>query len=239
MHKNLESCKPCVEWCQEKYKNGAIFSYFEAQYYRKLGEGIKAVENLEHAIKVCDDLKIPPNLFNWDLANCYFMCLDWENASKVLEKILQSTGKKKDFEFNSLCTLQLACSYQLMGEEKKAIAILKKVPEAVTKKGRYDKMALRKAQSILNLNSEDMGTAMYSAAFELLYFKRDIAHMLEEHLNQVQKHMQKLSSKVDIKKIKKEQMAAVASCLVIEGAVLRGLKKNDEAKKTFEKALTM
>jgi len=96
-------------------------------------------------------------------------------------------------------------------------------------------MALRKAQSILNMNSEDMGTAMYSTSFELLYFKRDIAHMLPEHLKQVQLHMEKISSKVDLKKIKKEQMAGVASCLVIEGAVWRGLKEPDNAKKHFKK----
>jgi len=100
-------------------------------------------------------------------------------------------------------------------------------------------MALRKALSILNLSNEDMGTAMYSTTFELLYFKRDIAHMLPEHLKAVQESMSKLSSNVDLKKLKKEQMPAVASCLVIEGAVLRGLKENDTARKNFLKTLSM
>jgi len=95
MHKNLENCKPCVEWCHKKYENGAIFSYFSAQFYRKLGDGKKAIEHLKHAIDICDKLKIPPNLFNWDLANCHFMCLEWENAAKVLESILEVTSKKK------------------------------------------------------------------------------------------------------------------------------------------------
>jgi len=62
------------------------------------------------------------------------MCLEWEKAAKVLEAILEVTAKKKDFEFNSLCTLQLACSYQLMGEEKKAIATLKKSSRISNKK---------------------------------------------------------------------------------------------------------
>jgi len=134
MHKNLESCEPCVEWCHKNYENGAIFSYFSAQFYRKLGDGTKAIEHLEHAIKICNDLKIPPNLFNWDLANCHFMCLEWEKAAKTLESILLSTSKKKDFEFNSLCTLQLACSYQLMGEEKKSGFNFKKSTRISNKK---------------------------------------------------------------------------------------------------------
>jgi len=95
-------------------------------------------------------------------------------------------------------------------------------------------MALRKAQSILNLSHDDMGTAMYSTAFELLFFKRDIAHMDPENLKKVQQHMEKISSKVDINKLKKEQMAGVASCLVIEGAIWRGLKEPENAKKNFQ-----
>jgi len=66
-------------------------------------------------------------------------------------------------------------------------------------------MALRKAQSILNLSHDDMGTAMYSTAFELLFFKRDIAHMDPENLKKVQQHMEKISSKVDINKLKKNK----------------------------------
>jgi len=66
-------------------------------------------------------------------------------------------------------------------------------------------MALRKAQAILNLPTEDMGTAMYSIAFELLYFKRDLAHMDPDNLMKVQKHMEKISSKVDVNKLKKNK----------------------------------
>jgi len=60
-----------------------------------------------------------------------------------------------------------------------------------------------------------------------------------ENLKKVQQHMEKISSKVDVNKLKKEQMAGVASCLVIEGAIWRGLQKPENAKKIFNKTLTM
>jgi len=154
---------------------------------------------------------------------------------KDLNLLLILLGKKKAFEFNSICTLQLACAYQLIGDNKKAVENLKKVKNFVTNKGRFDRMALRKSELILA--STDIGASMFSAAFELLYFKRDIAHMAKEHLEQVQKHMEKFSGSFDPKdnkKISKDSSANIAGYLVIEGAVWNGLKNKDKAKECFE-----
>jgi len=71
-------------------------------------------------------MQIEPNLFMWDLANCYLMCLEWKPAIKTLESIIHATGKQKAFEFNSICTLQLACAYMMDGDEKKAVENFKK-----------------------------------------------------------------------------------------------------------------
>jgi len=99
-------------------------------------------------------------------------------------------------------------------------------------------MALRKSDAILA--SPDIPSALYAATFELLYFKRDIAHMMKEHLEVVQKHMEKISSKLeDGKNLKPEALVNIASSLVIEGGVWNGLKDKDNAKKCFEKVLSL
>jgi hypothetical protein len=180
MHENLKKVEPIIDFCRKTYPNGAMFNYLCAQYARKNGNGKQAVEYLDMAIKACKAVQVEPNLFMWDLANAHLMCLEWKPAIDTLESIIDATGKKKAFEFNSICTLQLACAYNMLGDEKKSIEKLKQVKNFVTNKGRFDRMALRKADAILA--SQDMKSAMSSATFELLYFKRDIAHMMSEHL---------------------------------------------------------
>lgn len=241
-HEQLEKVKPIIEQCRKVYPNGAMFNYMSAQYEKKNGNGKQAVQYLNDAIKACKAMQIEPNFFMWDLANAHLMCLEWTNAITTLEAIIDATGKKKAFEFNSICTLQLACAYNMTGDEKKALEKLKQVKTFVSNKGRFDRMALRKADAILA--SQDMKSAMYSATFELLYFKRDIAHMMKEHLEVVQKHMEKISSqidvnKMDLKKTNPEILVNVASCLVIEGGVWNGLKNKENARKCFEKVLAL
>lgn len=239
VHDSLKAVQPIIEFCRKTYPNGAMFNYMCAQYARKTGNGKQAVEYLNDAIKACKVIKIEPNLFMWDLANCYLMTLDWKPAIQTLETILDPSGKQKAFEFNSICCLQLACAYQMNGDEKKSIEILKKVKNYVANKGRFDKMALRKSEAILA--SSDIPSALYAATFELLYFKRDIAHMMKEHLETVQSHMEKISSKLETntKNMKPEALVNIASSLVIEGGVWNGLKNKDNAKKCFEKVLAL
>jgi tetratricopeptide (TPR) repeat protein len=129
----------------------------------------------------------------------------------------------------------------LEGESKKAIETLKTVKNYVGNSGRYDKMALRKSETILASSNPSAG--LISTAFELLYFKRDIAHMMEEHLSKVQQTMEKITSSFDpqkdLKTLKKESLPNIASSLVIEGAVWAGLGDKEKAKICFEKTITM
>lgn len=48
--------------------------------------------------------------------------------------------EKKDFEFTSMCALQLACAYELLGKHKEALQTLGLIKNFVAKKGRYDQM---------------------------------------------------------------------------------------------------
>ena len=167
------------------------------------------------------------------------MCLDWKTAIKQLELILNSD--QKSFEFLSICALQLSCAYELEGESKKAIETLKTIKNYVGNKGRYDKMVSRKSETILASSNPSAG--LISTAFELLYFKRDIAHMMEEHLMNVQKTMETVTASFDPEKdlpiLKKESLPNIAGSLVIEGAVWNGLKDKEKAIICFEKTITM
>jgi tetratricopeptide (TPR) repeat protein len=168
------------------------------------------------------------------------MCLEWKEAIEQLENIIDSTGKRKAFEFNSICTLQLACAYQMVGDHQKAMEHLKKVKQYVSNKGRFDKMALRKADSILASN--DPASAMTSSAFEILYFKRDIAHMQKEHLEKVEEHISKLcllgfDPQKDLKKTKPDDVMNIASNLVIAGAIQSLLGQKDKAREMWDKVI--
>jgi len=94
---NLKCVSPIIEFSRKTYPNGAMFNYMCAQYARKTGNGKQAIEHLHDAIKACKEIEVEPNLFQWDLANCHLMCLDWKPAIERLESIIDSTGKKKSF----------------------------------------------------------------------------------------------------------------------------------------------
>jgi len=233
MHENLQLAKPIIEFSRKTYPNGAMFNYLCAQYFRKINDGKTAIDSLRLSIKASKAVGVEPNLFLWDLANCHLMCLEWQPAIEQLEAIIDSTGKRKAFEFNSICTLQLACAYQMVGDNKKALENLKRVKTFVSNKGRFDRMALRKAENIL-LSSEPIA-AMTSAAFEILYFKRDIAHMTKENLEKVDQYMSKIFIISENQKLKSEDMPNIASNLVISGAIQNLLGFKDKAKSLFEK----
>jgi len=240
MHENLKNAKPIIEFCQKTYPNGAMFNYLCAQYYRKIGEGKEAVDALRLSVKASQAVGVEPNLFLWDLANCHLMCLEWKEAIEQLEFIIQRTGQKRAFEFNSICTLQLACAYSMVGDQTKATENLKKVKQFVSNKGRFDKMALRKAEGIMV--SQDPVSAMTSACFEILYFKRDIAHMKKEHLEKVDIYIGKIchldfDPQKDLKKTKPEDVLNFASNLVIAGAVQNLLGNKEKARYLWGKVL--
>jgi tetratricopeptide (TPR) repeat protein len=171
------------------------------------------------------------------LGNSYLMLLDWKRASEYYEKVLEK--KENGIEFLSLCALQLACTYSILGKDKEAIEILEKMETFCGKKGRFDEACSRKTKEILTFKSEDQKLSLYSTTFEILFFRRDIAHMSEENLVGVLGEIKKLKELNDDKNVEnKAKLAQIVGLHVIEAAILSGLNKKEEGKASYLKAIS-
>lgn len=91
---NLEKVAPIIEYARKTYPNAPLFAWLAAQYERKKGLINDAIKSLKGAIESCQKMGLEPNLYIWDLANCYFMNLDWKNAAIELEKIVLQGEKQ-------------------------------------------------------------------------------------------------------------------------------------------------
>eukprot|EP01080_Neovahlkampfia_damariscottae_P010597 gene10597-3115_t len=237
VEENLKMAKPIIDFCKEKYPNGSMIQYIVSMYERKTGNAEGALEALESGVKSCQEINIEPKMFIWEIGNCHMMSLNWEPAIEQLEKVVLKSDE--GFEFLSLCALQLACLYSMAGKDKESIEILGKVDSFCSKKGKFDEIASKKSKEILE--SQDKSILLYSMMFEILFFRRDVAHMSEKHLNDSLEHLDKLSKSLNLDENKKEknaQTAQIVGYYVIQAAVYNGLKKVDEAKKSYLKAIS-
>jgi hypothetical protein len=164
------------------------------------------------------------------------MLLDWKKASEYYEKVIEK--KENGIEFLSLCALQLACTYSILGKDKESNEILDKMESFCGKKGRFDDACSRKTKEILAFKSEDQKLALYSTTFEILFFRRDIAHMSEENLIGVLGEITKLKELNDDKNVEKAKLAQIVGLHVIEAAILSGMNKKEEGKASYLKAIS-
>jgi hypothetical protein len=56
-----------MEYFENNFKDSTIFVFLISTYLRKQGECQKCITYLIESIKRCEDLKIAPNLYIWEL----------------------------------------------------------------------------------------------------------------------------------------------------------------------------
>lgn len=121
---------------------------------------------MEDAIENCKSLNASPLIYRYELANCFTMKLNWAEAAKHFEPLVN----EEKFQVRALCALQLATCYHMMGEKDKSNAMFARVPVIGKKNSSVDPIVAHQAARFL-------GNGGWFSAFELLYIRRDLAKM--------------------------------------------------------------
>jgi len=124
---------------------------------------------MEAAILNCKCLNAAPLIYQYELANCFAMKLNWAEAAKHFEPLV----KEEKFQVRALCALQLATCYHMMGEREKATALFAAITSYGKKNSSVDPIVGRQGQRFA-------ANGGWFSAFELLYVRRDLAKMEKE-----------------------------------------------------------
>jgi len=164
--KYLKEADALITESLHKYPSGSLFQVMGSHCARKQCDVEKGIVCMEDALANCKTLNCEPLIYKYELACCYAMKLDWATAASHFEALL--TAEK--FQVRTLCGLQVAGCYQMLGQRDKSTAILQRVPSFVSKKSSVDPMMATQAKRYL----ANGGHMMW---FELLFVRRDLAKM--------------------------------------------------------------
>jgi len=241
-----------------KYPEGSLIQVMGSHCARKQCDIDGGIKFMEEAIDNCKSLNASPLIYKYELANCFAMKLNWAEAAKHFEPLVN----EEKFQVRALCALQLAGCYHMMGEREKANAMFKRVPAIAKKNSSVDPIVEHQAARFAN-------NGAWFSAFEMLYIRRDLAKMernIPEILQLLEKHAgntnalkpvtvdvnakkgfagfaNKLSS-LSIGKPKKEEPVDYsiddrAVYLLIKGALLKSAEKIDEAIECFREVIRL
>lgn len=233
-HESLEKIKAHMGYATEMFPKGGMILFAAAQYSKKTSDYASAIQFYKDAIAntVSDD-KFQPNNFYFELAMSYSCMRDYENATTVFETILNHQDK---FEFKSAAGVGLYVCYMRLGQKEKANALMKTIVKLAENKTRGDRYVLDKLQ-ILKLvkTEEEKEVIMNLAIFDLMYLKRDLAHLAPEAVEPLLADLEQFDAKASQIKVPDVQ----AAILTIKGAMHRSLKQEEKAAEFFDKALTL
>lgn len=241
-----------------KYPEGSLIQVMGSHCARKQCDIDGGIKFMEEAIDNCKSLNASPLIYKYELANCFAMKLNWAEAAKHFEPLIN----EEKFQVRALCALQLAGCYHMMGEREKANAMFKRVPAFAKKNSSVDPIVEHQAARFSN-------NGAWFSAFEMLYIRRDLAKMernIPEILQLLEKQAgntnalkpvtvdvnakkgfagfaNKLSS-LSIGKPKKEEPVDYsiddrAVYLLIKGALLKSAEKVDEAIECFREVIRL
>lgn len=256
--KYLREADTLIKESLTKYPEGSLIQVMGSHCARKQCDIDGGIKFMEDAIENCRGLNASPLIYKYELANCFAMKLNWTEAAKHFEPLIN----EEKFQVRALCALQLAGCYHMMGERDKGNAVLSRVPSYVKKNSSVDPIVARQAARFLSNGG-------WFAAFELLYIRRDLAKM-ERSIPEILQLLEKQASNtnalkpvtVDINakkgfagfanklsalsigKPKKEEpvdhsIDDRAVYLLIKGALLKSAEKVDEAIECFREVIRL
>ncbi|KYQ93255.1 hypothetical protein DLAC_05909 [Tieghemostelium lacteum] len=150
----------------QKYPNGSLFQVMASHCYRKQCKIDLGLECMLKAISNCQQLSRAPLIYKYELANCYCMLLNWDEAIKIFEELVA----EESFQIRALCALQLASCYVQVGKKKEAMEMFSKIKIYSKKASSIDPIIQRQSMRYLNGSSD-------FSAFEIMYIRRDLAKM--------------------------------------------------------------
>jgi lipopolysaccharide biosynthesis regulator YciM len=120
-----------------------------ANYNRKRGDLDKAIQYLTSAISNAEaQYHTTPSQHVFELAQCFLMQENYEETTKLLEKVLQAHA---DFDMRGLTAMELAICYDHLGRDAQCDEILDNLSSYICKESRIDKVWLE--FPIFNTNS--------------------------------------------------------------------------------------
>lgn len=252
--KYLKEADSLIQQSLVKYPNGSLFQVMGSHCARKQCNVDEGIRYMELAIENCKSLGVSPQIYTYELANCYCMKMKWDTAASQFEPLVQADN----FQVRALCALQLASCYYMMGDRTKAQALYQKIPLLVRKNSSVDPIVVQQAQRFL-------ASGGHFAALELLYIRRDMAKM-EKEIPELLLVLEKLATECGATKpivveAKKESItnklksftfgskskqevvdysADNRACyLMLKGSMLKTLNKNDEAVACLREAIQL
>jgi tetratricopeptide (TPR) repeat protein len=230
-HSALEAYKPHMDYAMSIYPQGGMMMFTANQYARKTGDYAKGIQVLNEAIDALKGQDTTPNLYLVELAHCYFAVQDYDKAIPLYE---QCVAVKEIFEFQAFAGLSLAICYILKDQPDKAYDLLKKLPSLCATKKNADRYVLDKLKVLdLTKNITEKNLMLTLARYEIMYLKRDIAHLSSDAIAGEYAQFETLFN--DLSQIKIPDV--IASKYVIKGSMLRALERDSESKEAFDEAL--
>jgi tetratricopeptide (TPR) repeat protein len=255
--KYLREADALIKESLVKYPEGSLIQVMGSHCARKqcnIDEGIKFMED---AIENCKSLNASPLIYKYELANCFAMKLNWAEAAKHFEPLVN----EEKFQVRALCALQLACCYHMMGDRDNSSALFGRMPAYIKKNSSVDPIVAHQAARYLSNGG-------WFSAFELLYLRRDLAKM-ERQVPEILQLLEKQAantnalkpitvdvnskkgfagfanklSALSISKPKKEEVDHSiddrAAYLMIKGALLKSTEKADDAIQCFREVIRL
>eukprot|EP00727_Mastigamoeba_balamuthi_P009134 m51a1_g4843 hypothetical protein (465) ;mRNA; r:229075-231019 len=159
----LAEAEGVVRVCLERWPSGSLFHWMASFLARKRGDNDGAIAHVDRALELAGGTG---NAFRFDRAALLFAGARWDEAAESLAAMARDAKSEQHVD----ALLLLAACHEMSGRQREAAECLARVPSSAPTAKQQDLADLAKL-----CRKRATGTAF--APFELLYLRRDVAHM--------------------------------------------------------------
>ncbi|KAL9646941.1 hypothetical protein ABK040_013800 [Willaertia magna] len=234
--KNLNEVQPIIESILKIYPTSSLLLFMSSHYERKRGNIEKSIKDLVESVNTCkNSIGIKPFNYLFDLAINYILLFDWDNASKILIELVNS---KEEFDTRGVSAMMLSVCYAKLNDNDNALNIINSLDKYVSKNSRIDKFAIEKIDLLKHIKTNDeKQLIMLLSTFQLLYLRRDLANLNNEHATPLSTYFDEIVDKVQIDDKSKVAGDIKSGIAVVQGQLLKSIDKLEDSRKAFESAL--
>eukprot|EP01132_Coremiostelium_polycephalum_P002247 gene2247-2770_t len=212
--------EPLLNELVELYPKGALIHYLSGAILRKQGKIPESTKSYSLANDTSEQLKQLQLFIHSELGYNEFLNLNWSKSEGYLCSFLRETTSSG---FKAFIAYQLACCYELQGNNEMAMTTMKSIAPMVRKGFDFDEFSGRKAARFIKQKS--MGE------FEKAYLKASLlneAHQFEQSIKIIEEAL-------TLPNLTRDELAGGAYLL---GSNNQQLGNKEEAKKYYLAALT-
>lgn len=228
VHETLARAEVVLKAMNERYPNNTHFFGYTNFFHRKRGETKEAVEAIEKATGNAERGGLVPLLLQYLHADTLFMDLQFANARDKYNLVLATVKQTKEtFAYTGQVVLSLAACHVMLGEEAKALELLKTVNNVYNKESKNDANSPKYAARVL----KDQRLLPMMGVY-ILYINRDLAHMKPENAKRLLEAFQKVTEGRD-----RSTPEAAGMYGLFTGVIQKGLGEKDKAVEEWEKVM--